>query len=149
MINVRFAVSKDIGDIVEFQLRMAQETENIALNPDTVLKGVAAVFENSSLGKYFVSEYDGEVVASMMLTPEWSDWRNSTFLWIQSVYVMPDFRKTGIFRKMYEFVKVMVENSPEYAGLRLYVEVNNKKAQEVYNRLGMTGEHYRMFEWEK
>jgi ribosomal protein S18 acetylase RimI-like enzyme len=149
MINVRFAVSKDIGDIVEFQLRMAQETENIALNPDTVLKGVAAVFENSSLGKYFVSEYDGEVVASMMLTPEWSDWRNSTFLWIQSVYVIPEFRKIGIFRRMYEFVKEMVENSPEYAGLRLYVEVNNKKAQEVYNRLGMTGEHYRMFEWEK
>lgn len=149
MINVRFAVPQDAVDIIEFQLRMARETEDLSLNPDIVSKGVAAVFENSSLGKYFVAEYDGEVVASMMLTPEWSDWRNKTFLWIQSVYVMPDFRKTGIFRKMYEFVKVMVENSPEYAGLRLYVEVNNWDAQEVYNRLGMTGEHYRLFEWEK
>ena len=149
MINVRFAVPEDAGDIVEFQLKMAQETENLALNPDTVLKGVVAVFENSSLGKYFVSESDGEVVASMMLTPEWSDWRNSTFLWIQSVYVIPEFRKNGIFRRMYEFVKEMVENSSEYAGLRLYVEVSNKNAQNVYSKLGMTGEHYRMFEWEK
>jgi ribosomal protein S18 acetylase RimI-like enzyme len=149
MINVRFAIPDDAADIVEFQLKMALETESLTLNPDIVRKGVAAVFEDNSKGKYLVAEYDGEVVSSMMLTTEWSDWRNNTFLWIQSVYVMPDFRKTGIFRKMYEFVKVMVENSPEYAGLRLYVEVNNKKAQEVYNRLGMTGEHYRMFEWEK
>jgi ribosomal protein S18 acetylase RimI-like enzyme len=149
MINVRFAIPDDAADIVEFQLKMALETESLTLNPDIVRKGVAAVFEDNSKGKYLVAEYDGEVVSSMMLTTEWSDWRNNTFLWIQSVYVMPDFRKTGIFRKMYEFVKVMVENSPEYAGLRLYVEVDNKKAQEVYNRLGMTGEHYRMFEWEK
>ncbi len=149
MINVRFAIPDDAADIVEFQLKMALETESLTLNPDIVRKGVAAVFEDNSKGKYLVAEYDGEVVSSMMLTTEWSDWRNNTFLWIQSVYVMPDFRKTGIFRKMYEFVKVMVENSPEYAGLRLYVEVNNNKAQEVYNRLGMTGEHYRMFEWEK
>ncbi len=149
MVNVRFAVPEDAGDIVEFQLKMAQETENLALNPDTVLKGVVAVFENSSLGKYFVSESDGEVVASMMLTPEWSDWRNSTFLWIQSVYVIPEFRKIGIFRRMYEFVKEMVKNSPEYAGLRLYVDVNNNNAQNAYSKLGMNGEHYRMFEWEK
>jgi len=149
MINVRFAIPDDAADIVEFQLKMALETESLTLNPDIVRKGVAAVFEDNSKGKYLVAEYDGEVVSSMMLTTEWSDWRNNTFLWIQSVYVMPDFRKTGIFRKMYEFVKVMVENSPEYAGLRLYVEVNNNKAQEVYNRLGMTGEHYSMFEWEK
>ncbi len=149
MINVRFAVPEDAVDIIEFQLRMARETEDLSLNPDTVSKGVAAVFENSYLGKYFVAEYDGEVVASMMLTPEWSDWRNSTFLWIQSVYVIPEFRKNGIFRRMYEFVKEMVENSSEYAGLRLYVEVSNKNAQNVYSKLGMTGEHYRMFEWEK
>ena len=149
MINVRFAAPEDAGDIVEFQLRMAWETEELELNPDIVSKGVATVFDDSSKGKYIVAEYDGEVVASMMLTPEWSDWRNNTFLWIQSVYVMPDFRKVGIFRRMYEFVKVMVENSPEYAGLRLYVEVNNRAAQEVYTKLGMDGKHYRMFEWEK
>ncbi len=149
MINVRFAIPEDAKDIVEFQLKMARETENLALNPDTVYKGVAAVFNDNSKGKYFVAEYHGEIVASMMLTPEWSDWRNSTFLWIQSVYVMPGFRRMGLFRRMYEFVKEMVENSQEYAGLRLYVEVNNKDAQKVYNLLGMTGEHYRMFEWEK
>ena len=149
MINVRFATPEDAVDIVEFQLRMAWETEELELNPDVVSKGVAAGFDDSSKGRYIVAEYDGEVVASMMLTPEWSDWRNNTFLWIQSVYVMPDFRKVGIFRRMYEFVNVMVENSPEYAGLRLYVEVNNRIAQEVYTKLGMDGEHYRMFEWEK
>lgn len=149
MINVRFAVPEDAADIAEFQIEMAKETEELQLNPDTVAKGVAAVFEDSSLGKYFVAEYDGKVVASMMLTPEWSDWRNSTFLWIQSVFVLPDYRKAGIFRSMYEFVREMVENTPEYAGIRLYVEVGNKAAQNVYNRLGMTGEHYRMFEWEK
>ena len=128
---------------------MAWETEELKLDVETLTKGVEAVFEDDKKGRYIMAESDGKVIASMMLTPEWSDWRNTNFLWIQSVYVIPEFRQKGVFREMYGFAKQIVEGSPAYSGLRLYVEVNNSTAQKVYIHTGMDGEHYKMFEWEK
>ena len=149
MIKVRHGKMKDIQSIVDFQQKMACETEEMKLNLEVLKKGVKAVFEDEKKGQYIVAESEGKVIASMMLTPEWSDWRNTNFLWIQSVYVIDKLRRKGVFKKMYDFAKQIVENSSKYSGLRLYVEMNNTTAQKVYVRAGMDGEHYKMFEWEK
>ena len=149
MIHVRHGEIKDIQSIVDFQQKMAWETEELKLNVEVLMKGVKAVFEDSKKGQYIVAESEGEIIASMMLTPEWSDWRNTNFLWIQSVYVVDKFRRKGVFRMMYDFAKRIVEDSTSFSGLRLYVEMNNSTAQKVYVRAGMDGEHYKMFEWEK
>jgi ribosomal protein S18 acetylase RimI-like enzyme len=149
MIIIRKAIVKDITRIVEFQQIMALETESLHLVPEVLLKGIDSVFADPAKGFYLVAETDQTVVACTMLTPEWSDWRNGTFLWIQSVYVDPAYRQKGIYSKMYSFVKNLVLNSPEYLGLRLYVVMNNKVAQEVYSRTGMDGDHYKLYEWVK
>jgi predicted GNAT family acetyltransferase len=149
MITIRKAVAEDETRIAEFQHKMALETESLELDQAILLRGVKKVFADPNKGFYLVAEIDHNVVASTMLTPEWSDWRNGTFLWIQSVYVDPAYRQKGIYSKMYSFVKNLVLNSPEYLGLRLYVVMNNKVAQEVYSRTGMDGNHYKMFEWVK
>jgi ribosomal protein S18 acetylase RimI-like enzyme len=149
MVKIRYGERKDIPSIVDFQQKMAWETEKLKLDFDILTQGVHAVFEDAKKGQYIIAESDGEVIASMMLTPEWSDWRNTNFLWIQSVYVITEFRQKGVFRKMFGFAKQIVEGSPAYSGLRLYVEVNNTAAQKVYIHTGMDGEHYKMFGWEK
>jgi len=149
MITIRKAITVDITSIVESQQKMALETESLKLDPKILKRGVQSVFDDPNKGFYLVAEIDQKVVACTMLTPEWSDWRNGTFLWIQSVYVDPAYRQKGIYSKMYFFVKNLVLNSPEYFGLRLYVVMNNKVAQEVYERTGMDGNHYKMFEWVK
>ncbi|MBK7172671.1 MAG: GNAT family N-acetyltransferase [Bacteroidales bacterium] len=135
--------------IMEFQLQMALETENIILTPDITMKGVQAVFHDPSKGRYLLAEVGEEIVGSLMVTPEWSDWRNSTILWIQSVYVVPAFRKKGVFRAMYQYLLEEVSNNPEIGGLRLYVDRSNHRAQQVYTAMGMNGEHYQVFEWMK
>ena len=135
--------------IMEFQQKMAKETENIELNSEILNKGVKAVFNNSSKGIYYVALDDDKVIASLLTTYEWSDWRNGCVLWIQSVYVLPEYRQKGIFNKMYAHIKTMVEQSDKYMGLRLYVDKTNLKAQKVYNRVGMDGEHYKLYEWFK
>jgi len=149
MINIRKATISDIDRIAEFQQIMASETEAISLNAAILFKGVSAVFADPSKGFYLVAESDGKVVASMMLTPEWSDWRNGTFLWIQSLFVDAGFRNKGIFKAMYRHIKSEVLASDKYLGLRLYVVRTNKNAMEVYSRIGMDGEHYRLYEWVK
>ena len=105
-----------------------------------------AVFRNPSKGAYFVAESDGSVVASLLITHEWSDWRNANVWWFQSVYVIPGFRRTGIFRQMYQFIKKEAEKTG-VAGLRLYVESNNFPARKTYEAMGMSSEHYTMYEW--
>jgi L-amino acid N-acyltransferase YncA len=149
MIIIRRAYKEDITRIAEFQQKMALETESLCLEPEVLLKGVESVFTDLTKGFYLVAETDQTIVACTMLTPEWSDWRNGTFLWIQSVYVEPNFRKKGIYSKMYSFVKELVLSSPDYLGLRLYVVMNNTVAQEVYSRTGMDGDHYKLYEWVK
>jgi len=147
MIEVRKANREDIPDIVDFQKQMAQETEDFSLNDQKINLGVKAVFGDPEKGFYMVSVIESKVVASMMITPEWSDWRNGHFLWIQSLYVIPEFRKKGVFRKMFQYVKQVVVESENYLGLRLYVEENNKNAMDVYTNVGMRDSYYKMFEW--
>lgn len=149
MIEIRDAVPGDAPAITDFQIRMARETEEIELDPETCAKGVSAVFENSSLGRYFVATDHGRVVGSLMITSEWSDWRNGTVYWIQSVFVVPELRGQGIYRRLYEHVQQLVNERDDLRGIRLYVDLRNARAQEVYTRLGMNGDHYRLFEWMK
>ena len=148
MILIRRATSKDITEIIEFQVKMAWETENLHLPTETVTRGVEAVFEDGSKGEYWVAESEGKVAASLLITFEWSDWRNTKVWWIQSVYVLPEHRRSGIFRSMYEYIRNESEKCKS-AGLRLYVETSNRIAQSTYESLGMSSEHYIMYEWLK
>jgi GNAT superfamily N-acetyltransferase len=146
---VRDATPADAEAIVEFQIAMARETEELALDRHILTKGVHALFANPSLGRYYVAEADGQVVGSLMITYEWSDWRNGMVWWIQSVYVTPSYRRKGIYAGLYAHVRELVEAEPSIRGIRLYVDTRNTIAQEVYARLGMSGEHYKVFEWMK
>jgi ribosomal protein S18 acetylase RimI-like enzyme len=144
---IRESHRADLEFIVDFQLKMAKETEDLELNPELVNKGVAAVYNDKSKGIYYVAEVDNKIVASLLTTYEWSDWRNGMVLWIQSIYVLPEYRGRGIYKNMYKFLRDKVEADPGLLGLRLYVEKNNSIAQQVYKKSGMDGEHYSMFEW--
>jgi len=148
-IHYRDGNPKDARNIVEFQIAMARETEDFALDRDTCTRGVEAVFADSSLGRYFVAENESGLIASLMITPEWSDWRNGVVWWIQSVYVRPDHRRRGAYAGLYEHVKRIAESIETVKGIRLYVDKRNVPAQEVYRRMGMNGEHYQVFEWMK
>lgn len=146
MIIVRNANPSDAPAIIDFQKRMAWETEKLALDPDTVTKGVNAVFEDNTKGQYYVAEAGGNVIASLLITFEWSDWRNCNVWWFQSVFVVPEFRRKGVFRKMYTHIRNLA-GEQGIAGLRLYVETRNINARKTYEALGMTSEHYSLYEW--
>jgi len=148
MLEIRKAVPEDFSAISGFQIKMAWETERLALVPETVMNGVKAVFDKSSRGQYWVATDNGKTIASLLITYEWSDWRNIDVWWFQSVYVIPEYRRQGIFRKMYELIKLEAEKQG-IAGLRLYVETNNTAAQKTYEAVGMKSEHYRLYEWLK
>ena len=149
MIKIRKAKSSDSERIVELQLKMAQETEGLDLNRDVVSKGVCGVFQEPARGTYWVAEEKGEILAVLLAIPEWSDWRNGTVLWIHSLYVVSEARRRGVFKKLYLKLKVQVEQSPELVGLRLYVDKQNKSAQKIYEKLGMSRDHYELYEWLK
>lgn len=148
-VKIRPGLLFDIPAIADFQIRMANETENLKLDPPTVEKGVSAVFDDPHKGKYWLAEIQGRVVGCLLTVPEWSDWRNGTVLWIHSVYVVPECRNQGVYKKLYLHVKQLVMDSSEYRGLRLYVDKTNAVAQQVYEALGMSGEHYHLYEWLK
>jgi GNAT superfamily N-acetyltransferase len=147
--HIRKATRNDSQVIGSFQIAMARETENICLDTKTVTEGIKAVFEDPSRGIYFVAEKQGEVVGSLMVTFEWSDWRNSYFWWIQSVYVKPEIRRKGVFKQMYLYLHERVKKESSLCGLRLYAEKTNRIAQHTYKSLGMNADHYVMFEWMK
>lgn len=146
MIVVRKATIADASPITGFQMNMAWETEKISLDPETVNKGVNSVFSDSRKGEYYVAEAEGKVIASLLITCEWSDWRNSNIWWFQSVYVIPEYRRQGVFRKMYTFIKNKAMETG-IAGLRLYVETGNEQAMKTYESLGMNSGHYLLYEW--
>ena len=149
MVQIRLAIEEDKDVISGFQLRMALETESLKLDGNMVLSGVLGVFHDPLKGKYLVAIENSKIIASLLLTGEWSDWRNKWFLWIQSVYVLPEERGRGVFRQMYEHVKMMVKNDEDVAGLKLYVDSKNKSAIATYKAIGMDGDHYKLFEWYK
>ena len=149
MVEIREGQLSDTERIVEFELEMAQETEGVQLEREVVSRGVEGVFERPERGTYWVAEEEERIVGVLLAIPEWSDWRNGTVLWIHSLYVVPEARRKGVFKELYLNLKKKVEGSEELKGLRLYVDKQNKKAQEVYESLGMDKEHYDLYEWLK
>jgi ribosomal protein S18 acetylase RimI-like enzyme len=149
VIHYRDARHSDAPAIVDFQIAMARETEDFALDREICSGGVDAVFNDPTLGRYFVGEDNANVVASLMITPEWSDWRNGVVWWIQSVYVRPEYRRRGVYAGLYQHVRQIAEQESGVKGIRLYVDKRNTRAQEVYRRMGMNGDHYQVFEWMK
>jgi len=135
--------------IINFQIEMALESEGLKLDPQIVEKGVQKVFENPEIGNYFVFLNENQVLGCLLTQNEWSDWRNGIVLWIHSVYILPQFRKKGIFKKMYEDLKLKVEKDSGLLGLRLYVDKKNIGAQKVYKKLNMGSDHYMLYEWLK
>ncbi|HPG73055.1 MAG TPA: GNAT family N-acetyltransferase [Bacteroidales bacterium] len=149
MINIRHANPHDIETLVGFQMKMALETEGLLLNVETLTKGIQKVLMKEVSAFYLLAEMQSRAVACCMISFEWSDWRCAEVLWLQSVYVVENSRGKGVFRAMYAYIKHLVNNTPEYAAIRLYVDKNNKRAAEVYTSSGMDNQHYEMFEWMK
>jgi GNAT superfamily N-acetyltransferase len=143
---IRTALSQDAAELTEFNIKMARETEGVELIPEVIGAGVKAMIENPQMGFYLVIELDNGIQASLMVTTEWSDWRNGMFWWIQSVYVRPEYRRQGLYRELYERVKELAEQESSVCGFRLYVENWNSVAQKTYASLGMTETVYKMFE---
>jgi len=142
---IRPATVDDLEAIVAANTALAAETEDVTLDPDKIRPGVHALLAGEATGHYYVGVVDGRVVAQTMITFEFSDWRNADVWWIQSVYVAPDHRKKGWYRRLYEHVQTEAKAAGA-AGIRLYVDNRNAAAQAVYAKLGMDGEHYTMFE---
>ncbi len=147
-ILVRPANLSDLKVLVEFNSAMALETEGKNLDPDALNAGVAAVLEDGLKGFYLLAECLGNPVGQLLVTSEWSDWRNAYFWWIQSVYVMPEHRRRGVYRALEQQVRVQAKLRGNVCGVRLYVDRRNQVAQKVYSRLGMFPSHYDMYEVE-
>lgn len=145
-LTIRKAALGDADAIARFNSAMALETEGKALLPERVNPGVLRLLNDASLGFYVVAEREGEVVGSLMITNEWSDWRNGLFWWIQSVYVVPAARRQGVYRALYDFVRDMARADPGICGFRLYVEKDNTTAQRTYRSLGMESTDYLVYE---
>jgi GNAT superfamily N-acetyltransferase len=144
-ISIRPATPEDHPHIVAFNQSMARETEGRELDPSVVAAGVARLLQTPEFGFYMIAEVDGDIAGCLMITYEWSDWRNGLFWWIQSVYVAPGFRRRGVYRALHGCVRSMAETRNS-CGLRLYVEKNKDRAQRTYSTLGMRETHYKMFE---
>jgi ribosomal protein S18 acetylase RimI-like enzyme len=141
----RKARPEDSAAILDFQITMAWETEKMKLDRQTVTLGVAEVFKNPYRGQYYVAEVGGHVIGSLLIIPEWSDWRNGEVWWIHSLYVMPEHRGKGAYSGLYSYLKKIAIES-KIRGIRLYVDKTNTAAQGVYRKHGMTDEHYSLFE---
>jgi len=147
--TVRDATPNDVDTLVEFACAMATETEDKALPRDTVHKGVSHLLVHANAGFYLIAEQDGVTAGTLMVTTEWSDWRNGTFWWIQSVYVAPAARRQGVYRALYQAVQQRAETHDDICGYRLYVERENTNARKTYEALGMSATTYRLYEAER
>tara|TARA_B100001123_G_scaffold3790_1_gene5099 strand:+ start:12157 stop:12624 length:468 start_codon:yes stop_codon:yes gene_type:complete len=145
-ITIREATLEDTESIVRFQEGMALETEGKVLDEALLRDGITAIFDSTQKGFYIVAEMGSVVVGSLLITYEWSDWRNATFWWIQSVFVDANWRRKGVYRSMYEYVVNVAKSRKDICGIRLYVERTNTIAQETYKDLGMTHSHYDLYE---
>ncbi len=145
-VTIRRALPADAETIVSFNQKMAVETEGRKLPDEIISAGVKQVFSDTSLGFYLVAEFEKEIAGCLMVTYEWSDWRNGLFWWIQSVYVPPEFRRRGVYRAMYQFIRDEAATRTEVCGFRLYVEKENETAMKTYRALGMEETPYRLFE---
>ena len=143
---IRIAGDRDIEALAKFNMALAWETEQKKLDAAVVARGLQALLENPQYGFYTVAEVAGQVVGCIMITYEWSDWRCGLFWWIQSVYVDSEFRRRGVFRKLYEFLKEKASHEPNVCGFRLYVEHSNLAGQSTYTGVGMKETSYKFYE---
>ena len=145
-IRIRQGTTSDINRIAEFQQALAQESEGKTLDDDLLLKGIQKIFQDEGRGFYLIAESGDQVVGALMITYEWSDWRNANFWWIQSVYVDNKWRRQGVYRALHDYVDDIARSRNDICGIRLYVERNNTVAQQTYNSLGMSQSHYHLYE---
>jgi GNAT superfamily N-acetyltransferase len=145
-IKIREGVLSDARLIAAFNLLLAEESEGLRLDAALVHAGVAALLMDPAKGIYYVAEAEGAVVGQLMITHEWSDWRNGNIWWVQSVYVKPEFRRAGVFRALFNHLRSLAQTRQDVRSLRLYVHVENTRAHESYLRLGMTRTQYEVFE---
>jgi GNAT superfamily N-acetyltransferase len=144
-LTVRTARPSDAGVLADYNVRMARETESIELDPAVVARGVRAALADANKATYYVAEVDGRVVGQLMITHEWSDWRDGDIWWVQSVYVHPDHRKAGAFKALYRHAEQSAKAAGA-VGIRLYVDAHNEGAQAAYARLGMHLSNYKVME---
>lgn len=144
-VRIRAARADDLEALAAFNTALALETEDKTLDPAVLRAGVARVLAEPARGFYLVAEIDGVVAGCLMVTFEWSDWRNGDWWWLQSVYIAPAFRRRGVFRALYAEVERRAAERADVVGIRLYVERDNVRAQHTYAALGMREDHYRMF----
>ena len=145
-LKIREAALSDAQLLAAFNLLLAQESEGLRLDPAIAQAGVTALLKDPAKGLYYVAEAAGAVVGQVMITYEWSDWRNGNIWWIQSVYVKPEFRRAGIFRALFNHLRNLAQTRKDVCSLRLYVHAENTRAAESYKRLGMTLTQYEVFE---
>jgi GNAT superfamily N-acetyltransferase len=139
-------VAADADVVARFNVELARESENLALDPARVRAGVEALLRDPAKGTYFVAEAEGAVVGQLLITHEWSDWRNGDLWWLQSVYVRPEARRRGVFQALFDHVLANAKRQGDVAGLRLYVEKHNDPALKTYHRLGLQETHYQVME---
>jgi GNAT superfamily N-acetyltransferase len=145
-VHVRDAIASDLAFLVESNAAMALETERKRLDSETLMRGVAGVLQAPARGFYLIAERDGQVVGCLLVTREWSDWRNGDWWWLQSVHVVPAARRLGVFRALHAEVERRARDTPDVIGVRLYVEGENRRAQATYRSFGMNETGYRLFE---
>jgi len=145
-LQIRRATRADTQIIAAHNIAMAHETENVALDATRVRLGVEAVLGDPAKGFYNVATVDSNVIGQLMVTFEWSDWRNGNFWWIQSVYVSPEHRRRGVYRGLYQHLLAEAQARPDVCGVRLYVSKDNRAARQAYERLAMSPAHYEMYE---
>jgi GNAT superfamily N-acetyltransferase len=145
-VSIRFGNADDVKAIAAFNRAMALETENLHLDEGRLAAGVGHLMQNPSLGFYVIAVAETDPVGCLMITPEWSDWRNGLFWWVQSVYVRPEFRRRGVYGRMYAFVKNEALRRPQVCGFRLYVIRGNRVARSTYRKSGMSETPYRIYE---
>ena len=145
-ISIRPATLDDLGTIIDFSARLAVESEGIDLDREVLAAGIGSALEDSSRARYFLAETAGEVAGQLMITYEWSDWRNAFFWWIQSVYVKPDYRRQGVYKSLHFYAAEVARQEGNVGGLRLYVDKGNTIAQGVYSGLRMRPTNYDMYE---
>jgi len=145
-IQIREGTPSDRDIVARFNAAIAVETEDKTLDPDTLDAGVGKALADPERGVYFLAEVDGQVIGQLMFTLEWSDWRDGWFWWIQSVYVTPEYRRHGVFAKLYRHLVALARERADVCGVRLYVDAGNDRAQKVYGSLGMRMTDYRVME---
>ena len=145
-IRIREGALSDAPLVADFNLLLAEESEGLRLDEALVQASVAAVLKDPAKGLYYIAEVEGEVVGQLMITYEWSDWRNGNIWWIQSVYVKPEFRRAGVFRALFHHLQSLARTQKDVCTLRLYVHAENERACQSYERLGMTRTKYEIFE---